>query len=426
MSSSLVEPVPHGRSLTVRLLARTGALRLCQNLLARYLRRIREGVLTVRFEDGSVARFGEPNSGLSAELRIHSPRFYARSAYGGDLGFAESFMAGEWSCDDLTRLLRLFIANREHLANLEVSSSWIYRRAARIAHYFRANDIGGSRRNIADHYDLGNELFATFLDDSMTYSCALFEPAGIPLPEAQQRKLDRVIDLAGIEPEHHVLEIGCGWGSFALRAVERTGCRVTCLTLSRQQKEWCDAKIRAAGMEDRIEVHLRDYRREPGRYDRIVSIEMLEAVGRENLLTYFDSCERLLQPGGRIAIQVITIDDELYEEYSRNADFIQRYIFPGGHLPARAALRELIGDRTGLEWVRDDRIGAHYATTLAAWRDRFLARARRIRDLGFGSEFLRRWHYYFSYCEAGFTAGTIDTLHIVLDKPVRAPGGGGR
>jgi len=415
MTTSLASPAPQ-RTLTDRLLAVSGSARLARRLLSSYLDRIDTGNLVVRFEDGSEVQFGRAGQQPAATLQVHSPRFYPRVAVGGDLGFAESFMAGEWSCDDLTQLLRIFVVNRDALDNLEVSSSWLYRRLARLGHLLRGNSLRGSRRNIRDHYDLGNEMFATFLDESMTYSCAVFEPESASLRAAQERKLDRMIELAELDSSHHVLEIGCGWGSFARRAVERTGCRVTCLTLSQEQKEWCEARAREEGLEDRIEVHLRDYRQEPGSYDRIVSIEMLEAVGRDNLHVYFRRCEELLRPGGRAAIQVITIDDELYEDYSRNADFIQRYIFPGGHLPARGVLRSLVDTATSLRWHVDHPIGPHYATTLARWRERFLTHAGRIRGHGFDESFVRRWHYYFSYCEAGFLAGTIDTLQIAIDK----------
>lgn len=405
------------RTLTDRLLAVSGSARLARRLLSGYLSRLREGDLVVRFDDGAEARFGTPGAEPGARLEIHSPRFYPRVALAGDLGFAESFMAGEWSCDDLTQLLRVFIVNREHLDDLEISISWLYRRAARVAHLLRSNTVRGSRRNIRDHYDLGNEMFATFLDRSMTYSCGVFEPDDATLEQAQQCKLDRIIDTAQLDASHHVLEIGCGWGSFALRAVQRTGCRVTCLTLSEQQKEWTERLVREAGLDDRIEVHLRDYRDEQGSYDRIVSIEMLEAVGRENLARYFEVCERRLRPGGRAVIQVITIDDARYEEYCRSADFIQRYVFPGGHLPAPGVLRSIVRDRTSLQWAAEHAIGPHYATTLAHWRDRFLSQAATIRRHGFDRAFLRRWHYYFSYCEAGFLEGTVDTLQIALDRP---------
>jgi cyclopropane-fatty-acyl-phospholipid synthase len=419
MNSSLAELTPPARSILASLVGASGVPRLARSLLIGYLDRLRSGRLSVRFEDGSAATFGRVGE-PSARMEIHDPRFYARVAWGGELGFAASFMAGEWSCDDLPALLTLFIANREHLDNLQVSSSWAHRRASRLGHLLRANSLRGSRRNIRDHYDLGNELFATFLDPSMTYSCAVFDEPGASLQQAQLSKLDRMIDLAQIGPDDEVLEIGCGWGSLALRAVERTGCRVTCLTLSESQKTWCEQRISEAGMQDHIRVHLRDYRQEPGRYDRIVSIEMLESVGRENLAVYFERCEDLLRAGGRLALQVITIDDDLYEEYTRGVDFIQRYIFPGGHLPSLAELRRIVATDTDLIWVADHAIGPHYATTLAVWRDRFLARATEIRQQGFDDSFLRSWLYYFGYCEAGFTTGTIDTLQIALERPAVA------
>ncbi len=377
-----------------------------------------------RFENGSVRVTlpgGEETTHGAGDpvgdLTIHDERFFRRILLASDLGFAESYMAGEWSTDDLSTLLYLFGHNEGAIDGLQLKAAGARQWLARLWHRSRANSLRNSRRNISDHYDLGNEMFAAFLDPSMTYSCAEFVDADDTLETAQLRKLDRVIDSARIGAEDHVLEIGCGWGSFARRAVERTGCRVTGITLSEQQKEWAEAEIRRAGMEDRIDIRLVDYRRLGGSFDRIVSIEMIEAVGREHLPEYFRVCERLLRPGGRMLVQAITIDDSIYESYSRRADFIQRYIFPGGHLPSEEALQRVVSRHTDLEYAHTHHLDDSYEPTLAEWRRRFAAASDQLRAAGMDDAFIRRWIYYFSYCEAGFRLGRLGNVQIVLDNP---------
>jgi len=387
---------------------------LSTRVLGKRLQALESGRLCVVFPNGTQAIYGRGVAARPVELRIHRWRFFARVAMGGDLGFAESYMRAEWTTDDLTRLIKLFADNRDAMGDSSASATWARRLLERALHWSRRNTQRGNRRNIEAHYDLGNEFFEVFLDPSMTYSCGIFEPGDKSLERAQRRKIATIIEKAEVRADHHVLEIGSGWGSLAITLAAETGCRVTTLTQSSRQLEHVRALVRKAGLEKHINVQLCDYRSATGEYDRIVSIEMLEAVGHENLPTYFATCQRLLRPGGRAVVQVITIEDHLYESYRKSSDFIRRYIFPGGHLPSAGALRAAIAttERLQIEAVED--IGAHYALTLRMWRENFLANAGALADMGFDDRFRRMWDYYFCYCEAGFLGDMLGDLHLVL------------
>jgi cyclopropane-fatty-acyl-phospholipid synthase len=386
--------------------------------LGRRLQNLATGGLRVVFPDGSTATYGPQANGDGSadlvEMRIHSWRFLPRVALGGDLGFAESYMRGEWTADDLTRLIKLFADNRDAMGDASAQAAWPRRIAERVLHWSRRNTARGNRRNIEAHYDLGNDFFALFLDPSMTYSCGIFASPDDSLEQAQRRKIATVLEKAQLSREHHLLEIGSGWGSFALTAAREVGCRVTTLTQSQRQLEHVQALARDAGLDHLVDVQLCDYRSARGTYDRIVSIEMLEAVGHENLPTYFEVCGRLLQPGGRAVVQVITIEDHLYDSYRKGSDFIRRYIFPGGHLPSLGALRSAITKTADLRIEAVEDIGPHYAPTLARWRERFLRSTDRLDAMGFDRRFVRTWEYYFAYCEAGFRGQMLGDLHLVL------------
>ena len=390
--------------------------RLARTWLHRSLDRLTHGRLELVLPDGSRFVHGPPGSGAPATLVLSSWRFFARILFGGEFGFAESYMAGEWDCYELPRLFRLLIDEREALDTYSFPTAWPRLQMERVRHRLRANTLRGSRRNIRDHYDLGNDFFRSFLDDSMTYSCGMFEDPGDSLARAQERKLDRILAKAEIRPEHHVLDMGGGWGSFALHAARQVGCRVTSVTLSREQQRWCEMQARAEGLDDRVRVRLCDYRQIEGRFDRIVSIEMLEAIGEEHLDGYFVSCDRLLRPGGRMVLQVINLAEPVYESYRRSCDFIQRFIFPGCHIPSLERLQKAV-DTSRLEIVDAEDIGLHYPPTLRAWRDRLQKSGADVERLGFGDQFVRRWLYYFSYCEAGFEAGTLHDHQLVLAAP---------
>jgi cyclopropane fatty-acyl-phospholipid synthase-like methyltransferase len=338
-------------------------------------------------------------------------------ALGGDVGFGESHTDGEWTTDDLPALLTLLVRNLERLGAAAVSPGLAARFANCILHACRRNTARGSRRNIRAHYDLGNDFYQLWLDpETMLYSCAVFGRPGQTLADAQRAKIQRIIELAGIGPDHHVLEIGCGWGGFAIEAARRTGCRVTGITISEAQLQLARERVASAGLADRVDLRRLDYREVTGQYDRIVSIEMLEAVGHEYFGVFFRKCADVLKPGGRIALQVITIPDGRYESYRRSPDWIQKHIFPGGLLPSRSILDAAMAS-AGLRVERADNIGRHYPATLRAWRERFNARADDLSRMGFDAAFQRQWNYYFAYCEAGFSTEFIDDWQYAVAVP---------
>jgi cyclopropane-fatty-acyl-phospholipid synthase len=377
--------------------------------------RIRVGRLTVTLPDGSRRVFGDLGSDITAEISIHHPDALVRLLLGGETGGGEAYMEGLWSSPDLPGLLRLAALNREGLA---LSAGW-YRIPAHIgrtlAHRRRRNSRDGSRRNIAAHYDLGNEFYRTFLDETLTYSSAVFETPDQSLADAQRNKYRRIADGAGLTGGQHVLEIGSGWGGFAIYAAGERGCRVTTITISREQYDLAWARVRDAGLEDLVDVRLQDYREVRGTYDAIVSIEMLEAVGAEYFATFFEVCDAVLAPGGRLSLQVITFPDAAYERQLRGANWIQSYIFPGGLLPSLAVI-ERSTHRTQLLVTGVTDIAEHYVRTLQAWRTRFLAARSEVRSMGFDDRFIRMREYYLSISEAGFATGLTQDLQIVLEK----------
>ncbi len=354
--------------------------------------------------------------GPHATIVVADDAFFARLLTRGEIGFGEAYVDGLWSSPDLVSLLELGARNRQELALHRGWTRSPARLLARWRHRRRRNSEAGSRENIHAHYDLGNDLFRLFLDETMTYSSAVFEHEGQPLADAQRAKYERIAADAGLRPGHRVLEIGCGWGSFALHAAQQHGCSVTALTISEEQAVLARERVRGAGLEDRVEVQLLDYRRASGRYDAVVSIEMLEAVGADYYRAYFETIDRVLAPGGRAAIQTITLPERAYAAQRDGANWMQTYIFPGGLLPSLAEVeRALDGTSLLLTGARD--IGPHYATTLAQWRARFLARADEVRALGFDQRFLRMWEYYLALSEVGFRTRHTQDLQIVLEKP---------
>ncbi len=391
--------------------------RWCMRAVRRLLSGLKDGRLIVLLPDGTMWTFGDPAAPVASTLRVWNYGFFPRLVLDGDIGFGESFVSGEWMADDLTALISLLVKNMAVLDAAALNPGMIGRLANRILQAHRRNTRQGSRRNIRAHYDLGNDFYRLWLDpETMLYSCALYERPDQTLADAQAAKIRRVVELAGIGPEHHVLEIGCGWGGFAIEAVRRTGCRVTGITISEAQLRLAQERVQAAGLTDRIELRLMDYRDLEGQYDRIVSIEMLEAVGHKYFEVFFRKCADGLKPGGRLVLQVITIPDERYEWYRRNPDWIQKHIFPGGLLPSRAILDKAMC-KAGLRVNRAESIGRYYPSTLRAWRGGFKACAEDLGRLGFDAAFQRKWNYYFSYCEAGFAAGYIDDWQLVLDAP---------
>jgi len=405
--------------------------RVARRMVLNRLERLAHGRLWLREPDGTVTSYGAAGTEPPAALNVRSWRFYLRLAVGGDVGAGESFMDGEWSSPDLVALTRLFLANEDLLGG-RFGAGAPLRLADRILHLTRRNTRSGARRNIRAHYDLGNEFYRLFLDETMTYSAAVFADPAEDLATAQRRKLRLMAAKAGVRPGDHVLEIGCGWGGFAELAATELGCRVTGVTLSEEQAALARERMRRAGVSDRVEILLADYRDLTGRYDAIVSIEMLEAVGHEYLDDFFAACERLLARHGRVALQVITIPDQLYERYRRSTDWIRKHIFPGGHLPSLEAMQRSIARRTSMVVDDVENIAAHYAESLRRWRAAFMRRLDAARELGFDERFLRMWEFYLATCEAAFTHRKLADLQIVLARPgsgradlARAPRGGG-
>ena len=398
--------------------------RLARSLLHGQLRKIRLGRLRLidAREDESFGNVTE-EAPYNVTLRVLHPHFYSDVVFAGTVGAGEAYINGHWHCDDLTALVRLMIVNR-HLMN-DVDSGWS--RAStpllKLAHWRSRNDKAGSRRNIRAHYDLGNRFFELFLDESMAYSCGIFTRPDASLLEASVAKFDAACGKLALRPEHHLLEIGTGWGGLAIHAARHYGCRVTTTTISREQFELARERIVAAGLADRVTVLLEDYRDLRGEYDALVSIEMIEAVGHHYLDTYLRQCSALLKPAGAMLLQAITIRDQLYDRARRSVDFIKRFIFPGSFIPSVKAITDSLARVTDLKLFHMEDIGPHYARTLRLWRERLLARQIEVRALGYPDSFLRMWEYYLCYCEGGFEERQLGDVQMLLTKPQsrRAP-----
>jgi cyclopropane-fatty-acyl-phospholipid synthase len=403
--------------MTIRTAPPTIIEKIGKRLVTAFLDNLQKGELTIKLPDGSEQRFGQDKNSMNAQLDVLDYNFFRRVMVSGDIGFGEAYMHGNWTTPDLTGVLTLLAENEEALNDKSLTSALVGRTINFIRHLQRPNTIKGSSRNIREHYDLSNDFFATFLDPTMTYSCGIAETDHDDLAQMQLNKLHRIIAKAGISSDDHVLEIGCGWGGFAIEAVRQTGCRVTGITVSEEQLKLARQRVADAGLEEKIDIKICDYRHIEGTYSKIVSIEMLEAVGHAGLRPYFESCQKALEPGGRAVIQVITIDDDNYDDYRRSSDWIRKHIFPGGHLPSVAVMQAIVRQHTSMTWTDTANFARHYARTLALWRDIFLKRQDEIKKMGFDDNFIRKWEYYFAYCEAGFSTGKIDLVQILLDRP---------
>jgi len=373
------------------------------------------GLLRIR-EGHEVHEFGARSTGVDATITVLDPAFYAEIAFGGSVGAGESYMLGHWQADDLTALMRLLLRNRHALDAMETGLALISGPLRVAAHWLHRNTRSGSRRNISAHYDLGNDFFRLFLDETMMYSCALFERPEMTLAQASAAKLDAICRKLALGQQDHVLEIGTGWGGFALHAAAHYGCRVTTTTISPSQYQLANERVRAAGLGHRITVLLEDYRDLKGSYDKLVSIEMIEAIGHQYLGEFFRRCAERLIPGGRMLLQSITIADRHYARARDEVDFIKRYIFPGCCIPAVSALAQAMADSSDLRIVHLEDIGPHYATTLACWRDNFFTNLDQVRALGYPESFCRMWEYYLSYCEAGFTERALGDVQMLLAR----------
>ena len=373
------------------------------------------GLLRIR-EGHEVHEFGARSTGVDATITVLDPAFYAEIAFGGSVGAGESYMLGHWQADDLTALMRLLLRNRHALDAMETGLALISGPLRVAAHWLHRNTRSGSRRNISAHYDLGNDFFRLFLDETMMYSCALFERPEMTLAQASAAKLDTICRKLALGQQDHVLEIGTGWGGFALHAAAHYGCRVTTTTISPSQYQLANERVRAAGLGHRITVLLEDYRDLKGSYDKLVSIEMIEAIGHQYLGEFFRRCAERLIPGGRMLLQSITIANRHYARARDEVDFIKRYIFPGCCIPAVSALAQAMADSSDLRIVHLEDIGPHYATTLACWRDNFFTNLDQVRALGYPESFCRMWEYYLSYCEAGFTERALGDVQMLLAR----------
>lgn len=381
------------------------------------LQRIESGVLKVADPNG-LHSFGDPSAdALVAEMVIKDPRFYRAVVTGGGLGAAESYIRRDWDTDDLLAVLQVFARNYQVVGAVESTASRFVRPLRAAANWLRRNSRAGSKRNIAAHYDLSNEFFALMLDPTMTYSSGVFTLPDASLEEASIEKYDRICRKLRLSPTDRVLEIGTGWGGFAEHAARHYGCHVTTTTISAQQHAYAQSRFAEGGLQDSIELLMQDYRDLSGRFSKIVSIEMIEAVGHQYLDEYFRTCSRLLDPDGEMMLQAITIPDHRYDRYRKSVDFIQRYIFPGGVLPSMGAICSSLAKATDFRFAHSEDFGSHYATTLNRWRQNFWEQMDSVRLLGFDDRFVRTWNYYLCYCEAGFRERQIGVSQIHLTKP---------
>ncbi|WP_333982598.1 cyclopropane-fatty-acyl-phospholipid synthase family protein [Ectopseudomonas khazarica] len=393
---------------------------LLRRAVLRQLANLRHGLLLVH-EGSEVLHFGTPQSSQRAEIRVNDPAVWGMVAGNGSIGAGEAYIHGYWSTPDLTAVVRIFVANLDVLDAMESGLARLGRPLIQGLHWLNRNTRQGSRRNIAAHYDLGNDLFEQFLDPTMMYSAAMFLRGDDSLQQAQLNKLQRICEKLALQPSDHLLEIGTGWGSMAIYAASQYGCRVTTTTLSREQYAYTERRIREQGLEDRVTLLLEDYRDLEGQYDKLVSIEMIEAVGHRFLPTYFEQCARLLKPEGLMLLQAITIRDQRYEQARQSVDFIQRYIFPGGALPSMHKMLEVISRHTDLNLHHMEDFGLHYARTLRLWRENLSQARQRLEQLGYDDYFYRLWEFYLCYCEGGFLERTIGTAQLLLAKPGARP-----
>lgn len=386
-------------------------------LLSR-LRRLRNGEI-ILCDGPTHIRFGRVTDRcpLKVTVTVAHPGFYTDTVFGGSIGAGEAFMAGYWQTDNLPGLIRIFLCNRELLDGMDSGLAWITLPIQKFLHRLNRNTTKGSRRNISAHYDVGNEFFALFLDENLMYSSAIFPDSSMTLKDAQSARLGHICRKLELQPADHLLEIGTGWGGLAIYAATNHGCRVTTTTISKEQYDLASRRVAEAGLKDRITVLCADYRDLTGRYDKLVSLEMIEAVGFHYFDDYFGACSRLLTSEGMMLLQAITIADQRYEMAKQSVDFIQRYIFPGSCIPSITAMCQSIAGATDMRLFHLEDIGPHYVQTLQAWRKNLHRNRKRVLSLGYSEDFFRMWEFYFCYCEGGFTERVISDVQMLLTKP---------
>jgi len=390
--------------------------KLAKRLIFSKLAKITIGQLIIH-ENRNTHQFGTSNSALSAEIFLHDGKFFSEVAFGGSIGAAEAYILNYWSTDDLTMIVRILLKNRTVLDGFEGGAAKLVKPIQKLLHWLNRNSHSGSRKNIAAHYDLGNSFFQAWLDKKMMYSCAVFEDSSSTLEEASTMKLKRICEKLQLKKSDHVIEIGSGWGGFAIYAAQNYGCNITTTTISKEQFLMAKKRISQAGLSEKITIRLDDYRDLDGQYDKLVSIEMIEAVGHKYYKNYFNKCSALLKEDGLMVIQAITISDQQYKRTIKSVDFIQKYIFPGGCLPSVTKIANVITDNTNLRMINIEDIGPHYATTLKYWRDRMYEEIESIKNMGYSDQFIRMWHYYLCYCEGAFIERVIGDVQITAIKP---------
>lgn len=391
---------------------------ISRKMVCSQLANLEFGEIVVR-EQGNDYYFGTVDDSfpLRVIIEVNRPDMWVDIAFGGSSGAGEAYMKESWNCDNLVDLVRIFLRNRHVLNQMDERLLRLKQPLHKIMHWMSRNTRNGSQRNISAHYDLGNEFFKLFLDPSMMYSSAYYASPSMSLNDAAILKLQRICEKLELKAKDHVLEIGTGWGGFAIYAAQNYGCQVTTTTISREQFDAATKRVKAAGLQERVTVLLQDYRDLEGQYDKLVSIEMIEAVGHQFMGTYFNRCSNLLKPEGVMLLQAITIADQLYKSALKDVDFIKKYIFPGGFLPSIEAMSKSLSRATDMKIFHLEDIGPHYARTLSDWRKRFFMRLESIKALNYSESFIRMWEFYLCYCEGGFRERDIGTVQMVLTKP---------
>ena len=395
---------------------------LAKRLVFKLFNQLRHGELVI--QDGDTThRFGGGDVSIapSATVVIHEQHAYSRILTGGTMGAAEAYIDGDWSTEQLTDVTRVFSANIPILEAMKHKQNWFIKAGVKLAHAARKNSVSGSRENIAAHYDLGNEFFSLFLDPSLMYSSAVYPKGSDNLAEASQHKLKLICEDLELKPTDHLVEIGTGWGGMAIYAAENYGCNVTTTTISKEQLDYARAEVERRGLQDKVTLLFEDYRNLSGQFDKLVSIEMIEAVGHEYFDTYFGCVSSLLKPNGKAVIQAITINEQRYEDYRKSVDFIKRYIFPGGCLPSLNIISGALTRTTDMQIIDLRDIAIDYAKTLKHWHEAFMAELDAVKSLGFDEKFIRMWRFYLSYCEGGFRERIIGTYQITMAKPYYRP-----
>lgn len=393
------------------------ALNLCRNIVFTRLARIQYGAIEIHDGVKNFCIGEKKRDGLRATIKIHDPLFYASVVFAGSIGAGESYMRGEWTCDKLTNLIRIIIKNKETLVSLESGLARITALLYNILHAGRKNTIEGSRKNVSVHYDLGNDFYKVFLDETLAYSCGIFSSEQATLKDASLEKFDRICKKLRLTADDHLLEIGTGWGGFTLFAARHYGCRITTTTISKKQYDLAKQKISEAGLAGRIKLLFNDYRELQGHFDKLVSIEMIEAVGHHYYEEFFHCCSKLLKQGGLMLLQAITITDQYYEKHRKSVDFISRQIFPGSCIPSITALVSAATSATDMKMFHLEDITPHYERTLREWRQNFFKEIDVVRRQGFTDSFIRMWEFYLCYCEAGFAERYLGDVQIIFTKP---------